>query len=144
LFGLTRRLVIKSEEGMTMVNRKTVLAFVMAGVMMAATSYAFVNTRVNNLTFSRSVQLPGVRLAAGAYSFEVLDPGVGIDIVRVWDREHTRIYYTGITRMVALPRGGQPNRVVVFGEALEGGVPPILVWYPIGSPKGHEFVYTQQ
>ncbi len=125
-----------------MMNRKMVLAFVMLGLMAAATSYAFVNTRVNNLTFSRSVELPGVRLAAGAYSFEVLDPGVGVDIVRVWDREHTRIYYTGITHMVDRPRGGQPNRVVVFGEGREGGAPPILVWFPIGSPKGHEFIYT--
>ena len=66
----------------------------------------------------------------------------GVDIVRVWDREHTRIYYTGITHMVDRPRGGQPNRVVVFGEGREGGAPPILVWFPIGSPKGHEFIYT--
>ena len=97
-----------------MMNRKMVLAFVMLGLMAAATSYAFVNTRVNNLTFSRSVELPGVRLAAGAYSFEVLDPGVGVDIVRVWDREHTRIYYTGITHMVDRPRPIDRREIAVL------------------------------
>jgi hypothetical protein len=116
---------------------------VVLGLLAAATSYAFVDTRINTLTFSRSVELPGVRLAAGAYTFEVLDPGVGIDIVRVWDREHTRIFYTGITRMVERPRNGEQDRVVVFGESLQGGAPPILVWYPIGARMGHEFVYIR-
>lgn len=126
-----------------MINRKTVLTALLLGVMVAASSYAFVGTRLNNLTFSRSVELPGVRLAAGAYSFEVLEPGVGTDIVRVWDRGHSRVFYTGITRAVQRPRGGTDSRAIVFGESVQGGAPPILVWYPIGAPTGHEFIYNR-
>ena len=126
-----------------MINRKTVFTVLVLGLLAAATSYAFVEPRFNTLTFSRAVELPGVRLAAGAYTFEVLDPGVGIDIVRVWDRGHTRIYYTGITRMVERPLEGSQDRVVVFGESLRGGAPPILVWYPLGARMGHEFLYKR-
>src|SRR4051812_14660360 len=89
--------LFNSEEGRTMMNRRTMVATAVLAMVAAATSYAFVGNRVNNVTFNRSVALPGVMLSAGAYKFEVLEPGVGVDIVRVWNRDKTRVFYTGIT-----------------------------------------------
>ena len=126
-----------------MMNRRTMVATAVLAVLAAATSYAFSGTRINNLTFSRPVALPGVTLSAGAYSFEVLEPGVGVDIVRVWNRERSRVFYTGITRSVDRPRRMDPSRVVDLGESVAGGAPPIRVWYPIGQSSGHEFLYQK-
>ena len=125
-----------------MMNRRTAVVTLVLGLMAAATSYAFVG-RVNNLTFNRAVALPGVTLSAGSYSFEVLEPGVGVDIVRVWNREHTHVFYTGITRSIDRPRHSDPTRLVQLGEALAGAAPPIVAWYPIASPVGHEFIYSK-
>jgi hypothetical protein len=119
------------------------VATAVLAVVAAATSYAFVGDRVNNLKFNRSVALPGVTLSAGAYRFEVLDPGVGVDIVRVWNADHTRVFYTGITRAVDRPRHMDPTRILELGESVAGEAPPILAWYPIGSPSGHEFIYRK-
>jgi hypothetical protein len=125
-----------------MMNRRTATVTLVLGLLAAATSYAFVGDRINNLTFSRSVALPGVMLSAGSYSFEVLEPGVGVDIVRVWNRDRTRVFYTGITRAVDRPRH-DPKRIMQFGESVGGAAPPILVWYPINAPTGHEFIYSK-
>ena len=47
------------------------------------------------LTFSGPVALPGVSLAAGTYTFELADPSASADIVMVFNRDHTRIFYWG-------------------------------------------------
>ncbi len=125
-----------------MMNRRTAVVTLVLGLMAAATSYAFVG-RINNLTFNRPVALPGVMLAAGSYSFEVLEPGVGADIVRVWNRERTQVFYTGITRSIDRPRHADPTRIVQLGESVAGAAPPIVAWYPIASPTGHEFIYSK-
>lgn len=126
-----------------MMNRRTAVAAVILALVAAASSYAFGSTRINNLTFSRSVALPGVTLAAGSYSFEVLEPGVGVDIVRVWNKDRNRVFYTGITMSVERPRHMDPKRIVEFGESVGGAAPPILAWYPIASSTGHEFIYSK-
>ena len=97
-------------------------------------------TRINNLTFSKAVSLPGVTLAAGTYVFESGPAGTNPNIVRVLSQSrHTQVYM-GFTIPRVRPHDEAPS-VLTFGEAPAGGAAPILVWYPVGSTTGHEFMY---
>jgi hypothetical protein len=89
------------------------------------------------VTFSRSVALPGVQLAPGTYSFEVLKPG----IVRVSSRDSKRVYLTTFTRDVERPEGLSSDRVILLGEAPEGAGLEITGWYPQFESAGHQFIY---
>jgi hypothetical protein len=96
-------------------------------------------TRVNHLTFSQAVGLPGVVLARGTYTFERVD-GAG-DIVRVWSRDMSRVYYTGHTRRVVRAPGADRDQFVTFAETVRGVPAQIGAWYPQDSTFGHEFIY---
>ena len=115
---------------------------VVLGLMATESGQArtIVTTRANHLTFSQAVGLPGVVLARGTYTFERVD-GAG-DIVRVWSRDMSRVYYTGHTRRVVRAAGAERNLLVTFAEAVRGVPAQINAWYPEDSLFGHEFVYS--
>ena len=62
----------------------TLCGVVLLGVLATSASGAMMDTRrTTHFTFSGTVQLPGVTLPAGTYTFEVANPDGGSDIVRV-------------------------------------------------------------
>ena len=129
-----------------MFNRKwamTICAVVAAGPLMAGSIHGQVMSpsRVNYLTFSKPVVLPGVVLPAGTYTFEAGPDGRSRDIVLVTSRDGKRHTYLGFTRDVQRPEGIPADQLVGFGEAPAKEPLPIAVWYPVGSTRGHEFLY---
>lgn len=128
-----------------MFNRRsllTVCAVAAVAVLGAASMDAWTSEpRLNHLTFNRSVTLPGVVLAPGAYTFEVAVPTGSSDIVRVRSRDGRRVYYTGFTIGVRRPHGMPADRALTFGEAPAGEAIPITAWYPIGLSTGYQFLY---
>jgi hypothetical protein len=99
------------------------------------------SARTNLLAFSHAVALPGVTLAAGTYAFEVLSPSGAYDVVKVSDVKG-RSHFLGFTRSVERPRSLGRAAAVRFGERPAGTPPPIDVWYPEGSGRGHQFIYA--
>jgi hypothetical protein len=94
----------------------------------------------NRLTFGGPVRLPGVTLMAGTYLFERVEP-TNPDVIVVRSGDRTKVYYMAETRRTDRPSGLDRSRLVTFGEARRGEVPPITAWYPEGEQKGHAFVY---
>lgn len=94
----------------------------------------------NRLTFGGPVRLPGVTLTAGTYLFERVEP-TNPDVIVVRSGDRTKVYYLAETRRADRPAGLDRSRLVTFGEARRGEVPPITAWYPEGEQKGHAFVY---
>jgi hypothetical protein len=95
----------------------------------------------NYLTFSRPVSLPGVTLAAGSYIFELADPMISGEIVRVMSRNRSQVYFAGFTERVDRPWNMPRDQMVVFGEAARGTAPPVNVWYPRFEATGFKFRY---
>lgn len=95
-------------------------------------------SRVNHLTFSGAVRVPGAVLTPGTYAFEAGPQGNDRDIVRVTSRDGRRVLYTGFTSTVTRPARGP---MVSFGEAPAGAPQPISVWYEDGATIGHQFRY---
>jgi len=99
------------------------------------------SNRIQYLTFSAPVSLPGVTLSRGTYTFEVANPEASADIVRVRNRATDAVVFLGFTYRVERPKGKADDRSIVFGEAPRGVAPPILEWYPGGEVTGHQFRY---
>ena len=98
-------------------------------------------SRLNHLTFSGPVGLPGVTLAAGTYVFEVAE--INPQIVRVLSRDGSSLYFTGFTQTVRRP-ASRGAREVTFAEAQPGIAPRIAAWYPVGAPRGYQFLYESK
>ncbi len=79
-------------------------------------------------------------LTAGTYLFERVEP-TNPDVIVVRSGDRTKVYYMAETRRADRPAGLDRSRLVTFGEARRGEVPPITAWYPEGEQKGHAFVY---
>ena len=94
----------------------------------------------NYLTFTAPFALPGVSLPAGTYVFDVLAAGSN-EVVRVTSRDGSRIYLTALTVRVERPKALPVTRQVVFNEVAAGTAPSVKIWFPIGQPIGHQFVY---
>ena len=127
------------------VNRKSVVAAcgaVIAVLVMtaAASGSAIFLTQANKMTFTGPVALPGVTLAGGTYIFEQLSP-TSPDVIRVWSKDRSKVYYQAFTVRVGRPAGMPEHRIMSFGEAANGAPAPITAWYPVHSSMGHRFVY---
>lgn len=102
--------------------------------------------RVEYLTFSLSVELPGVVLERGTYVFEVISGEIGrypMNVIRVRNRSNDQVVFQAPARFVVRPAGLSDRRSILVSESRPGATAQIVGWYPIGQTKGHEFVYTK-
>jgi hypothetical protein len=101
-------------------------------------------TKLTHLTFSGPVQLPGVVLPGGTYTFTRMTPNV----ILVRSKDHSTVYGMFMT----IPRlrwGWTAKEEIVFREVPAGAVPAIEAWFP--RPRtwnrrqayGHEFLYSE-
>ena len=115
---------------------------VLLGVFaMSSTGAAMDARRTTHFTFSGPVQLPGVTLPAGTYTFEVANPDGGSDIVRVMSRDRSKGYLIQFTRPIYRPVARNLKATIALGEAAAGTAPPITAWYPQSETRGREFLY---
>jgi hypothetical protein len=132
------------KEGKTMVARRAFVGALgaLAGLVLgAATLSAMGGSRVEYLTFSGPVGLPGVTLHAGTYSFETLDGMGSTGVVRVLDKATRQSVFLGFTLPADRPAGAKNERSIVLGESSRGVPPPIVAWYPNGDRHGRSFIY---
>lgn len=94
------------------------------------------------LTFSGPVQVPGVTLPAGTYTFKLADLTGDRHVVQIFDKAEKKIY----TTLLAIPDqrlepSGKP--VVLFAERPAGAPLAIKAWFYPGETIGNEFVYPR-
>jgi hypothetical protein len=115
---------------------------VLLGVLATSATGAMMNTRrTTHFTFSGAVQLPGVTLPAGTYTFEVVNPDGGSDIVRVTSRDRSKVYLMRFTRTVHRGVKGDLKATITLGETPAGTPPPVKAWFPQSETRGREFIY---
>ena len=120
----------------------TLLGVALLGVLATSTTGAFENaSRTTYFTFSGTVQMPGVALAAGTYIFEVVNPNGGSDVVRVISRDRKKTYLMRLTRAVERPWRGNLDASIILGETAAGAPPKVKAWYPQNETRGREFIY---
>src|SRR5438093_8675213 len=95
------------------------------------------------LTFSGPVQVPGVTLPAGTYTFQLADLSGNRHVVQIFDKDMKKIYAT----ILAIPdQRLEPadKPVVLFSEQPVGLPPAIKAWFYPGDTIGDEFVYPKK
>ena len=127
---------------MTNYRSALVASGVLVAVLLAATAHARIDGHTNHVTFSGPVALPGIGLGTGTYIFERTDADPRL--VRVFNRDRSRVYFTGFTHAVARPAGLHRDRIVTFAEGRPGVPPRVAAWYPVGTSTGYQFLYTSK
>lgn len=93
------------------------------------------------LTFSSPVELPGMTLPAGTYTFKLADTP-SRNVVQVLSQDEKTIH--GQFLFVQAPRRDPSGEtVVMFKETAEGTTPAVQYWYYPTEGIGKEFVYPK-
>ena len=95
------------------------------------------------LTFSESVEIPGVVLPAGQYVFKLLDSLSDRNIVQVFNADENQVYAT----ILAIPhyRMTPADKTVILFEERSGDQPQAIhAWFYPGENYGQEFVYPKR
>src|SRR5215218_7877943 len=93
------------------------------------------------LTFSAAVELPGVTLPAGTYTFRLADTP-SRNVVQVLDRDQKNVMGQWLFVQAERPEVSD-DTVIMFKENREGATPAVQYWYFPGEKIGKEFIYPK-
>jgi hypothetical protein len=114
----------------------------LAALPMTVAAQDFNSNERTFLTFSNTVELPGVTLQPGTYLFRLNDSQSNRHIVQVLSQDEKQIHAT-ILAVPAERLEVTGENVVTFRESAEGATPAVQYWYYPGDRIGHEFVYPK-
>jgi len=93
------------------------------------------------MTFSNTVEMPGVTLPAGTYVFRLADIPTR-NVVQVLSRDEKDILGQWTFVQAQRPKATE-DTVVMFKEAPEGQTAAVQYWYYPGETIGKEFIYPK-
>jgi len=96
---------------------------------------------VTYLTFSNTVEMPGLTLPAGTYMFRLADTP-SRNVVQVLDRDGKDIKGQWLFVQSERPQVSG-DTVIMFKENREGATPAVQYWYFPGEKIGKEFIYPK-
>ena len=92
------------------------------------------------VTFQHPVEVPGEVLPAGTYIFTTLAPYDNPQIVRIFNRDETRVVGT-FTTVPAYAIRPHATTVITFDERPGGRPAAIDTWWYPQELIGHQFIY---
>jgi len=119
-------------------------AIVLAVLIGMSARVAAQNTVPNErtiMTFSNTVEMPGVTLPAGTYVFRLADTPTR-NVVQVLSGDEKDILGQWTFVQAERPRVSE-DTVVMFRETPEGTMPAVQYWYYPGERIGKEFIYPK-
>ena len=115
---------------------------VLLAASFSAAAYGDTWDRKTFITFSGPVEIPGQVLAAGKYTFKLVDSSSNRHIVQISNERQNHVYAT----ILAIPtyRQTPPDKTqITFYESRIGEAPPVKAWYYPGDTMGQEFIYPK-
>jgi hypothetical protein len=95
--------------------------------------------RKTTIMISQPVAVEGTILPAGQYVFKLDDSGTNQDIVRIFNREETRLIAI-VVPIHASRQQPTDKSDFSFYDSAAGQPPALRTWYYPGAPDGFEFV----
>jgi len=95
------------------------------------------------VTFAEPVQVPGMTLPAGTYTFKLADSTSDRNIVQIFNADGTQL----VTTILAIPNERMTptgDTVLKFDERPSGQPEALKAWFYPGDNSGQEFVYPKQ
>jgi hypothetical protein len=100
------------------------------------------NTRERTLmTFSGPVELPGLRLDAGSYTFQLADTP-SRNVVQVMSQDGKEVLGQWLFVQAERPEVSG-DTIITFRETAAGATPAVQFWYFPGEKIGKEFIYPK-
>lgn len=96
--------------------------------------------KLTHLTFSGSVQIPGVTLTAGTYRFRLANPDTSRNVIQVLSHDGSIVYAMFHTIPDSRMRVTE-DATVTFRETPVGVPPAVRSLFYGGEHRGYEFVY---
>jgi len=93
------------------------------------------------MTFSNTVEMPGVTLPAGTYVFRLADIPTR-NVVQVLSKDEKDVLGQWTFVQAQRPKATE-DTVVMFKETPEGTMPAVQYWYYPGETIGKEFIYPK-
>ena len=94
------------------------------------------------INFNQPVEVPGMVLSPGTYTFKLLDSPSDRNIVQIFNKDETHLY----TTILAIPdyRLKPPGKTILtFEERAKGSPEAVQAWFYHGDNYGQEFVYPK-
>lgn len=98
------------------------------------------SSKLTTFTFSKEVQLPGLKLEPGRYRFELADPVESRRVIKVSNEDGSK----QLGMLLTIPntlRDPAKDAIVLFGEVPAGEPDAIKAWVYPGETIGYEFIY---
>ena len=119
----------------------------LAGCVLLAASFSSVALadpwdKKTYISFSAPVEIPGQVLAAGKYTFRLVDSPSNRYIVQISNERQDHVFAT----ILAIPsyRMKAPDQTLItFYEAPSGQPQPVKAWFYPGDNTGREFIYPK-
>jgi cobalamin biosynthesis Mg chelatase CobN len=124
----------------TLIATAMVLA-VLVGLTARVAAQNTVPSERTFMTFSNTVEMPGVTLPAGTYVFRLADTPTR-NVVQVLSQDEKDILGQWTFVQAQRPKA-TADTVVMFKEAPEGAKPAVQYWYYPGETIGKEFIYPK-
>lgn len=123
----------------------TIVAASVLAVLIGLTAHVAAQNPVPSertfMTFSNTVEMPGVTLAAGTYVFRLADTP-SRNVVQVLSKDEKDILGQWTFVRAQRPKATE-DTVVMFKEMPEGTTPAVQFWYYPGETGGKEFIYPK-
>jgi hypothetical protein len=118
------------------------IAFAMLATWTTRVAAQDTNTQQRtSMTFSNTVEMPGVTLPAGTYIFQLADTPTR-NVVQVMSQDQKKVLGQWTFVQSRRPKA-TGDTVVMFKENREGTTPAVQYWYYPGESIGKEFIYPK-
>jgi len=98
--------------------------------------------KLTYFTFSAPVQVPGMTLPAGKYTFKLANPESGRRAIQIWDDGAKKLLTTLLTVTDERVKATK-DPMVMFKERPVGEAAAVRSWFYDGDRAGYEFVYPR-
>ena len=99
------------------------------------------------VTFNKAVQMPGLRLEAGTYLFQLAQTE-GRNVIQIFDRRQQHFFgqwfYLDTYRTIQQVNAANGKPVIVFRETPQGVAPAIRSFFYPTDLIGKEFIYSEE
>jgi len=111
------------------------------GVFFEVAAHADEANEATTITFSAPIQLPGRVLPAGTYLFQQAEPNDNLNLVQIFNADHSVLYAT--LQTVPTERTDSTAHTAITLAEPASGNPVLVKWFYPGRLTGHEFVYPK-
>lgn len=122
-------------------TRHIALATIALGLFSGLAAHADQTNEETKIAFSAPVQIPGMVLNAGTYTFKLVDPEDHMGTVQILNASETKVYAT-VDAIPTERENPTAHTQITLDDIGVGSVPVVTRWFYPGRETGYQFSYS--